>query len=282
MGIQKLSRLNSLQRDLPEGLLAPTAWLRTKGYSDQLLSKYRAAGWIESPARGVYRRPGPALKWQHVVASLTRVMLHPPHVGGLTALELRGYAHFLKSRGPSAIHLYSAEKLPAWLAKLPLNERFVEHRDVLFASTEGRAALPGSEPSVDHSTDALRQNLVAEPWGPWDWEILYSVAERAVLELLDEVPQSESVEHAAELVSGLADLSSRRLIALLRVCRSVKVKRLFLALASRQKHDWVARIVDTAERGEIDLGKGKRALVPGGKLDPKYLITLPETLDVRR
>ena len=282
MGVEKTSRLNSLQRDLPEGLLAPTAWLRAKGYSDQLLNKYRSAGWVESPARGVYRRPGPALKWQHVVASLNRVMPQPPHVGGLPALELRGYAHFLKSRGPDEIHLYSKDKLPAWVAKLPLSERLVEHRDALFDATKGVAALLGSDSSdAVHSTDALRQTLTAEPWGPWDWDILYSVAERAVLELLDEVPQRESVEHAAEIVSGLADLSSRRLIALLCACRSVKVKRLFLALASRQKHQWVARVVDAADRGDIDLGKGKRALVKGGKLDPKYLITLPASLDVR-
>jgi hypothetical protein len=27
------------------------------------------------------------------------------------------------------------------------------------------------------------------------------------------------------------------------------------------------------------MGKGKRMLVPGGKLDPAYLITVPEDLD---
>jgi len=29
----------------------------------------------------------------------------------------------------------------------------------------------------------------------------------------------------------------------------------------------------------IDLGKGKRMLVRGGKFDPKYNITVPENLD---
>ena len=32
-------------------------------------------------------------------------------------------------------------------------------------------------------------------------------------------------------------------------------------------------------RNGIDLGKGKRMLVRGGKLDPKYQITVPEDLD---
>jgi hypothetical protein len=30
---------------------------------------------------------------------------------------------------------------------------------------------------------------------------------------------------------------------------------------------------------KVDLGRGKRMLVPGGKLDPKYLLTLPADLD---
>ena len=283
MGIGKHSKLNQLQRDLPEGLLAPAAWLKKKGYSDQLLKKYRDAGWMESPVHGLYRRPsGTLLKWQHVVASLSKLLDIPPHVGGISALELRGYAHFLKPQGPGVIHLYSDTKLPGWVAKLPLKERFVEHRDRLFTGAKGIAALVGSDKTGGtHSTDALRQDLTSEPSGPWDWDLVYSTPERAILELLDEVPQRESVEHAVLLIQGLADLSSRRVLALLAACRSVKVKRLFLALASRQRHQWVRRVVEAADRGEVDLGKGKRSLVPGGKLHPKYLITLPEDADVR-
>lgn len=285
MGIEKKSRLNKLQLDLPEGFVATSAWLKKKGYSDQLVKKYREAGWLESPTRGVYRRPGPPLKWQHVVASLGRLLDHPPHVGGLSALELRGYAHFLKPQGPQQIHLYSDTKLPTWLAKLPLRERLVEHRNTLFAgavAARGTAGVVGSDKtSAARSRGTSRESLTSEPWGPWDWDLVYSTPERAILELLDDVPKRESLEHAALLLQGLADLSSRRLLALLAVCRSVKVKRLFLALASRYRHQWVDRVVQAADRGEIDLGKGKRSLVPGGRLHPKYLITVPDESDVR-
>ena len=67
----------------------------------------------------------------------------------------------------------------------------------------------------------------------------------------------------------------RRLQALLRRCKSVKVKRLFFFFAARHGHQWFKHI----ERDDIDLGKGKRVLVKGGKLDPTYLITVPEDLD---
>jgi hypothetical protein len=260
MGVAVSSKINKLQRDLPEGLLATAAWLKEKGYSDQLLKKYRETGWLVSPTHGVYRRPGPPLKWQHVVYSLGQMLERPPHVGGLSALELRGYAHYLKPRGPGTIHLYGEKKLPGWVAKVKLKERFVEHRDRL---------------------GLLTGELVTEPWGPWDWDLVFSTPEQAILEFLDEVPKRQSVEHADEMLGGLADLSSRRLLKLLGACRSVKVKRLFLALASRHSHTWVKPVVEAADREEIDLGKGKRMLVPGGKLHPKYLITLPETSDVR-
>ncbi len=254
------SKLNDLQTSLAEGVLVSTSWLEARGYSRSLLAGYVKRGWLESPAHGVYRRPGPPLKWQHVVYSLGQMLSRPPHVGGLSALELRGYAHFLKPRGPGAIHLYCEKRLPGWVTKLQVREKFVEHRDYLFAN-DG--------------------DLVAEPWGPWDWELLYSTPEQAILEFLDEVPKRQSVEHADALVAGLSDLSSRRVLKLLSVCRSVKVKRLFLALASRHGHTWAKAVIEAADRGEVDWGKGKRSLVRGGKLHPKYLITLPETSDVR-
>jgi len=53
------------------------------------------------------------------------------------------------------------------------------------------------------------------------------------------------------------------------------VKRLFLWFAERHNHAWLQKL----DRSGIDLGKGKRMLVRGGKLDTKYNITVPENLD---
>jgi hypothetical protein len=55
----------------------------------------------------------------------------------------------------------------------------------------------------------------------------------------------------------------------------VKVKRLFLWFAERHSHAWLPKL----DRKDIDLGSGKRMLVRGGKLDPKFNITVPENLD---
>nr|WP_238408502.1 type IV toxin-antitoxin system AbiEi family antitoxin domain-containing protein [Xanthomonas citri] len=52
-------------------------------------------------------------------------------------------------------------------------------------------------------------------------------------------------------------------------------QRLFLALADRHRHAWLAHV----PLDGVDLGGGKRALVPGGRLHPTYQITLPGDLD---
>jgi hypothetical protein len=96
-----------------------------------------------------------------------------------------------------------------------------------------------------------------------------------MLELLDEVPRRETFHQADVLMDGLRTLSPRRLQALLVDCKNVKVKRLFFWFAERHNHAWLQKL----DRSAVDLGKGKRMLVRGGKLDTKYNITVPENLD---
>ena len=73
-------------------------------------------------------------------------------------------------------------------------------------------------------------------------------------------------------MEGLTTLRPRVVQSLLENCVSVKVKRLFMLLAENCKH--LGRKVDLAK---VDFGKGKRTLVKGGRFDPKYKITVPNT-----
>ena len=121
----------------------------------------------------------------------------------------------------------------------------------------------------------IHGSLTWRYFGDGDWPIVLSTPERAVLELLDELPGRETFHQVDMLMEGLVGLSPKRTSRLLGECRSVKVKRLFLWFAERHGHPWLERL----DRDGIDLGKGKRMLVRGGKLDPKYQITVPEDLD---
>lgn len=280
MGEQKSTKLNLLLQDvLGEGLLAPTGWLEEQGYSRALISRYVNSGWLVSPARGVYRRPGPSLKWQHVVASLQMLAGSYLHVGGRTALLQRGLGHYIRMSGPETIYLYGPEVLPAWVNKLGLQERFAVRNDAMFGGLRARRIESGA--LVDFHDVPLQSKQLADfglqemTWGAWDWRLLYSTDERAMLELLQDVPARESIYEADVLMQGLVNVRPARVMSLLMACASVKVKRLFLALAERHQHQWLAHL----DLSKVDLGKGKRMLAPGGKLHPKYLITLPADLD---
>jgi hypothetical protein len=289
MGQQTEGKLNWLQHHLPEGLVVDAAWLERHGYSSALRSKYATRGWLDQVTRGVYRRkPAPlptpnedeGLRWQHVVISLQTLLEQPVIVGGRTALELQGFAHYLSASGPREVHLYGDEPAPTWVGKLKLETRFVFHNaKKLFKNepiTRGLSGVSANLPTHEKvSADLLSAGLVRQQWGHWEWPLTMSSPERAVLELLDEVPQRETFHQADMLMEGLRNLSPRRLHKLLVDCRSVKVKRLFLWFAERHDHAWLKQL----NRKDIDLGHGKRMLVRGGKLDPKFNITVPENLD---
>ncbi len=260
MATQKYEKLHQLERLLPEGLLADAAWLSSKGYSTALRSQYVSSGWLEQPARGVYRRPQGKMSWQQAVISL---QLHNPSgtapaVGGKTALDLQGYAHYLPQE-TKEIHLYGPKPLPSWLKKLSLDVAFVHHANgKLFG-------IPDSLPS---------ESFVTQTWGQWNWPLTLASPELAILQWLDELPLRESFHHIDTLFEGLTNLSPQRLQKLLAACHNVKVNRLFFVFADRHAHHWLKHL----DKRAVDLGSGKRSLVENGRLHSTYNVTLPKEL----
>ncbi len=269
-------KLNRLQHLLPDGLLVDARWLTAQGYSRQLRSRYVEGGWLERLGRGLFRRPSTSpFHWQQVVASLQTLLGRNVVVGGRTALELQGYVHYPSPDGPSAVYLHGDDgPLPGWMRTLD-GPRFVHRntrrlfpsRPIAQAMDAYREAGPGNGLTP---SDDLAWRRLDFPWG-----VVMSTPERAVLELLDELPSRESFHEADMLMAGMVKLRPGRMSRLLSDCRSVKVKRLFLWFADRHGHQWFGRL----DFGGVDLGHGKRMLVRGGKFDSKYRITVPEDVD---
>lgn len=271
MSVQKTSKLNQLERALPEGLLVDASWLEQRGYYRSQRSQYVSSGWLEQPARGVFCRTRGVVSWEQVVISLQTLLEFPVSVGGRSALELQGYAHYL-SQSQKSIHLYCDKKLPAWMIKLDIEQTFISHNRLRYLP---EVKIPSKALSLDNhlsESGVLDGALRINRWGQWKWPLVMSMPERAYLELLDELPQKETFHMADVIMEGLVNLSPRRMQLLLESCNSIKVKRLFFFFAERHQHKWLAHI----KRKNIDLGKGKRMLVKGGKFDSKYQITVPE------
>lgn len=281
MSTQRGQKLNTLQHLLPEGLVVTASWLNDKSYSSALRSKYVSSGWLTQPVRGIYKRPGADTKWQHVVISLQSLMGQPIAVGGLSALELQGYGHYVRMGSEQRVYLYAEARLAKWVNEFSPLMRF-EQRNAkkLFKEPfieQAVGKLPELNATVSDTVGStqLEGGLTQFRWGDREWPMLISSPERAILEFLDEIPNRQTFEHAADLFTGLANLRPRRLQTLLEQCDSVKVKRLFLWFAEQHQHAWLKHL----DMSGIDIGSGKRVIATAGRLDPKYQITVPEALN---
>lgn len=269
MSDQKAGKLNQLLAELGDTRLISSRWLRAHGYSNSLIARYVSSGWLVSPVRGVYMRKGGHLQWEGVVRSLQVGEGVPLHVGGRFALSLQGHEHYLRLGDAGTVTLYGPERLPGWLGKLPLEQRFE------FLG-KGAFDLPLLSFASEVSEKMLsEQGLAWHQAAPGTDALVCSTPERAMLELCDGIAGAALVYEADALMQAMTTLRPQRVGLLLRHCRSIKAKRVFLALAERHRHAWLAHV----SLEGVDLGRGKRALVPGGRLHPTYQITLPGDLN---
>ncbi|MDQ0995353.1 hypothetical protein QFZ34_000530 [Phyllobacterium ifriqiyense] len=269
---QSTPKLKYLIQSVPPGFIVDTAWTARHAISRQSVSAYIKQGWLGRIAPGVYRRPFSAIEttesvtgWKIPLLSAQWIMGHAFHVGGMTALGLRGHSHYLQLGGDTRVYLYGCD-IPDWLVTLATDAKFVRRSHRLFADENN-----GIEDSEFTLSDTPDEELAMSPWR---WPIKMSSAERAILEILDELPKNESFHNIDMVFEGMVNLRPKLLTTLLTQCRSVKVKRLFFVYADKHAHAWLKHI----DRSQIDIGRGDRALVPGGRLHPNYRVTVPADL----
>lgn len=89
--------------------------------------------------------------------------------------------------------------------------------------------------------------------------------------MLHLVPGKVGFDEAFLIMENLANLRSEMVWRLLVMCRSIKVRRLFMFMAEKHGHPWESDL----DVSRLDLGKGKRMIVPKGRFDKKYQITVP-------
>lgn len=269
MSDQKSGKLNLLLAELSDTRLVSSRWLRAQGYSNSLVARYVDSGWLMSPARGVYMRKGGRLQWEGVVRSLQVGERLTLHVGGRFALALLGHEHYLRLGEAGTITLYGPVRPPGWVGKLSMAQR-IQYLG------RGPFDLPAFPFTDEMSEKALsEQGLAWHQAGSSTDALVCSTPERAMLEMCDGVSDAAEIYEADALMQAMTTLRPQRVGLLLRHCRSIKAKRLFLALADRHRHAWLSHV----PLDGVDLGRGKRALVPGGRLHPTYQITLPGDLD---
>ena len=265
----------TIEKLVPDGLLISRKWLIGKGLSKTKVDHLVRAEKLTLIGKGVYRKPGQALKWQAVVVSLQSQNMGSLDltVGGLSALEMQGLGHYLKFGSEPTIDLYGRSRLPKWVDSICDQIHFRHFQEKLFSEEKAlpRVEITTARTAVVESKKPMAKAWRSTNWGSWDWPLTISTPELAILEILEGVPGEISFEDCDLLFEGLAGLSPRRLKMLLGNCKSVKTKRLFFWYADRHQHSWRSYL----DQHDFNLGSGKRVLAERGKLDKKYLITVP-------
>ncbi len=236
------------------GTVLLASWLEKNGFSRDLQQYYLKSGWLESYGIGTFKRPNENVKWTGALNSLQRQTELQVHVGGLTSISLQGLSHYVRME-KEPLYLFSPQyvKLPKWF----LNQEW--SNQIIHVKTK---FLPANSALFEYSRDGLKLQL--------------SSPERAILECLYLAPDRFDMMEGYQILEGLVNLRPKVLQELLENCRSIKVKRLFLFMASKARHQWL----DFVDQTRIELGTGDRVIVKGGVYISKYKISLPKEITV--
>ena len=226
--------------------------LRALGVSARLSTHLKNSGVLSSLGVGAFVRGHEEPSFASAVQALTQQLKLQLHIGGRTALELQGVSQYLTMGSGQSAWIFSTKKakFPLWFAKQKwgATPRLVQTKFLKQCTTAN-----------------LRTVLVD------GFEVPVSRRELAILETIFLIGKSHRFEEVDELFESLSTLDASVLQTLLENCQSIRVCRIFLFLAHKHAHPWI----DGINESEIDLGRGKRAVVKGGKLDARYQITVP-------
>lgn len=224
------------------------------GFDKPAIDYFIRSGKLVSIGHAVYRKPGPPLKWEHLVYSLVELGYNV-HVGGRSSLDLSGFAHHLPLGGTKSLHVYYTETIPTWVNKVGIPVDIVTDKLKLIST------LP--EAAITH-----------RPFGHWDWSIPYASPELALLELLDTIDGFESFQAVDKYFEIATTLRPELLSQLLSACKKVQVNRIFLWFAKRHNLPCYKAL----KISDINLGSGKRMIARGGVLDKEFQITVPKEM----
>ncbi|MFN7096734.1 MAG: type IV toxin-antitoxin system AbiEi family antitoxin domain-containing protein [Gammaproteobacteria bacterium] len=248
-----MKRLAPLLQTWPSGKLMTTTYLQQLGIQPQNMHAYVNKGWIQKVGHGVfYLANDYQPSWQSAIDALTTQLHYPIHIGGRSALRYWGHQHFIQQQNAD-VYLFTEKtpiQLPQWVNQFSWkNGQIVLVNKELFPSNEG----------IMQVAEGVLHFKVSTP-------------ERAILEILSQVPQKQEYAEAVYLTESLLNLRPAPLQSLLEQCTSLKVKRLFLQIADMCSLPCMKLI----NLDKIDLGKGKQMIGEGGYYYPKYHLSVPE------
>jgi hypothetical protein len=250
MSTKNSTKINRLLSSIPKGIVLLSSWFNTKGYSHDLIKRYKSSQWLKSIGYGAMILSGDDVDYLGGLYALQQQANLNIHLGARTALSLLGKAQYLEvSTAKAFLFGGTGTKLPSWFKKYDWGLEVEYYMTSILPPNLGLIDIKVKEFSVKVSSPA-----------------------RAILECLYLTPKHQELSECYELMESMNNLRPSLVQQLLENCSSIKIKRLFLYLAERNKHEWFEHL----DIKKIDLGKGKRRIVCNGPYDDKYQITIPK------
>lgn len=247
------SKIQQIVELAPHDSVLFSSWLSAHGLDARSQYAYMKSGWLMRITKGVYKMQGTTPTLLAALSSYNTQLGKHCIVGAFTALQLRGYAHYLPMGRPKA-YLFTdrKNKLPSWIAN-------------------GDWDMSVKYMTTSFLGDGL---LGVEPMPIEQYDLLVSSPERAILECLYLPDATSSLLDTYYIMEGLTTLRPKLVQTLLETCTSLKVKRLFLYMAEKANHPWYK----TLDLDHISLGTSRLMISPTGKYINKYNMTIPKEL----
>lgn len=237
---------------VPRDSVLFSSWLAAQGMDRKEQSLYVRSGWLERIAQGVYKIAGSHPTLFGAVASYNNQLGKACHVGASSALDIRGYSHFVSMGKPYGYLFTDKEsRLPGWFGTLEWNMTLKYFTTSIFGGDTG-----------------------LEVYDYNGAQLLISGPERAFMECLHLSPEQFSLLDSYYVMEMMTTLRPALVQQLLEKCTSIKVKRLFLYMAEKAGHSWFRAL----NPSKVDLGKGIRNISATGRFNNKYHIIIPTEL----
>lgn len=245
------TKINNLRQQIPSNGIMLTSWLEKSGFNRNEVYDYMESGWLQRISTGVYQFTGDTPTLYGILASYQKQIGLKYHIGAASALELKGFSHYIAMGKPTAV-VFSPVRppLPKWLNDADLDMNLAE------VTTKVLGTI-GIE-QMDYQEQTL---TVSSP-------------ERAIMECVLLSPSRYDLMDVYYLMEMLTSLRSALIQQLLENCTSVKVKRMFLYMAEKAHHRWFAKL----DLSKISLGSGTRSFAKGGVKVNTYDIVIPKEL----
>ncbi len=237
---------------VPRDSLLFSSWMARQGIDRKEQTLYVRSGWLERVAQGVYKIAGSSPTLYGAVASYNTQLGKHCHVGASSALDLRGFSHFVAMGKPLGFLFTDKDsRLPGWFEKTEWDMTVKYFTTSVFGSEKGLE-------TYDYNGSTL---LISSP-------------ERAFMECLLLSPDQFSLLDSYYVMEMMTTLRPSLVQELLEECSSIKVKRLFLYMAEKAGHSWFRAL----DPGKINLGSGVRNISATGRFISKYQMIIPAEL----